>query len=248
MKKSIFIICSIILSASYLHAQADPTMVAVKGGSFDMGDRKGGGDPDEKPLHTVTVSDFEISKTEITVRQWREYVNANQLKMPDPPAWGWIDDHPVVNVTWEEASAYCKWLSTKTGKAFRLPTEAEWEYAARGGAKGRGFIYSGSDNINDVGWVRDNAGGKTHPVAQKKPNELGLYDMSGNAWEWCSDFLDEYSAAAVNNPTGAAEGTFRIRRGGSWDDLSRRSRISYRMGNSPRRSYHSLGFRVVSPK
>ncbi len=248
MKKSSLIFCFILLIASYLQAQTYPEMVAVKGGSFVMGDKKNNGDPDEKPLHTVTLNDFEIGKTEITVIQWREYVTTAQLKMPDPPGWGWIDDHPVINVTWEEATAYCKWLSTKTGKNFRLPTEAEWEYAARGGAMSKNFVYSGGDNIGEVGWFRDNASGKTNPVAQKKANELGLFDMSGNAWEWCSDFLDEYTAAAVNSPTGAAEGTFKIRRGGSWDDLPRRSRITYRMGNSPRRSYHSLGFRIVSSK
>lgn len=228
-----------------LCAQTEPEMIKVKGGTFLMGDSRGGGDPDEKPVHKVTLSDFEIGKTEITVKQWREYSTLTGLKMPDAPAWGWNDEHPVVNVTWEEATAYCVWLSSKTGKLYRLPTEAEWEYAARGGASSKNNLYSGSNDLNEVGWFRDNSKGSTHPVAGKKPNELGIFDMSGNAWEWCSDLLDEYSTASATNPTGSTNSVFRVRRGGSWDDIAKRARPTYRIGNSPRRSYHSLGFRVV---
>jgi len=229
-----------------LEAQSNPEMVKVAGGTFNMGDEKGLGEPDERPVHSVTLKNFSIAKTEVTVLQWRTYCKAMQHEMPDTPEWGWKDEHPVVSVTWEEAVAFCKWLSDKTAKTYRLPTEAEWEYAARGGKLSKGFIFSGSQNINDVSWFRDNSNGSIHPVAQKRPNELGLYDMSGNAWEWCSDYLDEYKENAVSNPTGASTGTFVVRRGGSWDDILTRNRCTYRIGNSFRRSYHSLGFRVAS--
>lgn len=233
-------------SETLLQAQANPEMVKVAGGTFTMGDEKGIGEPDEQPVHTVTLKSFSMAKTEVTVLQWRTYCKALQREMSDAPEWGWKDNHPIVSVTWEDAVAYCKWLSDKIGKIYRLPTEAEWEYAARGGKLSKGFTFSGSDNINDVGWFAGNSNGSTHPVAQKRANELGLYDMSGNVWEWCSDYLDEYKAYPVSNPTGAATGVFVVRRGGSWDDAVTRNRSTYRIGNSFRRSYHSLGFRVAS--
>jgi sulfatase modifying factor 1 len=244
--KNFLITILFFLSLSgHVQAQKPPDMLKVDGGTFNMGDAKGTGEPDERPVHTVTLKSFSLSKTEVTVAQWRVYCKAIQRSMPDAPAWGWKDDHPIVSVSWEEAVAYCKWLSDKTGKKYRLPTEAEWEYAAKGGKKSKKFLFSGSQEINDVGWYRNNSNGTTHPVAQKKPNELGLYDMSGNAWEWCSDFLEEYSPGPVTDPAGAATGTFVLRRGGSWDDALTRSRSTYRIGNSFRRSYHSLGFRLA---
>ncbi|MEJ7587440.1 MAG: SUMF1/EgtB/PvdO family nonheme iron enzyme [Ferruginibacter sp.] len=226
--------------------QGEPKMVKIEGGTFMMGDDKGIGERDERPLHPVTLTNFSMAATEVTVLQWKNYCRLVKQVMPDAPEWGWKDDHPVVNVTWEEAVAYCKWLSERTGKKYRLPTEAEWEYAARGGKLSKGFTFSGGDNAGDVSWFAGNSNGSTHTVAQKRPNELGLYDMSGNAWEWCSDHLDEYKAEAVTNPTGSATSVFVIRRGGSWDDIVSRSRPTYRAGNSFRRSYHTLGFRVAS--
>lgn len=166
--------------------------------------------------------------------------------MPLTPEWGWNDNHPIVSVTALEADDYCVWLSQKTGKNFRLPTEAEWEFAARGGMKSKGYIFSGSNDIDQVGWSVRNSEGSTHPVAQKEPNELGLYDMSGNAWEWCSDWLDLYDPLQLDNPQGPKEGTFRVRRGGSWDAKEKNCRNTYRLSNSPRRSFHSIGVRVVS--
>ena len=209
-----------------------------------MGDEKNIGDPDEKPAHKVTVGGFQIGKTEVTVRQWREYCESAKKKMPDAPKWGWIDNYPIVNVSWEEANEYCTWLSEKTGKKFRLPTEAEWEYAARGGSKSKGYVYSGSNTASDAGWVVENSKGTVQPVAQKKPNELGLYDMTGNAWEWCSDYLANYETISADNSK-AQPKIFVIRRGGSWADRVYTARTTYRIGNSPRRSYHSLGFRLA---
>jgi formylglycine-generating enzyme required for sulfatase activity len=220
-----------------------PLMVSVEGGTFMMGDTSGLADADERPLHKVTVSDFSISQTEVTVKQWKQYVQNVGMRMPEPPAWGWEDSHPIVNVTWEEAQAYCKWLSAKTKKNYRLPTEAEWEYAARGGKHANNFPYSGSASADAVAWYSANSN-TTHPVATKKSNGLGLYDMSGNAWEWCGDYFSKYSPASSDNPH-KASGIFVVRRGGSWDDVKKRARITYRMGNTPRRSYHTLGFRVA---
>lgn len=229
-----------------MQAQDIPVMIKVTGGLFTMGDQKGKGEPDEKPLRKIIIGDFNISRTEVTVAQWKAFCNAINRHMPLTPDWGWNDDHPVVSVTGFEADEYCKWLSEKTGKKFRLPTEAEWEYAAAGGNKSGGFIYSGSNDINAVGWYTENSQGATHPVAKKLANELGIYDMTGNAWEWCSDWLDLYDPHDLNNPRGSEGGTFRVRRGGSWDAKSKNCRNTYRISNSPKRSFHSIGIRVVS--
>lgn len=210
-----------------------------------MGDEKGIGEPDEKPIRKIAVRNFYISRTEISVAHWQAFCKATERSMPLTPEWGWKDDHPIVSITALEADEYCKWLSGKTGKKFRLPTEAEWEFAARGGTKSKGYIFSGSNNLNNVAWYVANSHGTTHPVAQKTPNELGLYDMSGNVWEWCSDWLEEYNPKDVNNPQGPKDGTFRVRRGGSWDAKDKNCRNTYRLSNSPRRSFHSIGVRVV---
>jgi len=132
------------------------------------------------------------------------------------------------------------------GKNYRLPTEAEWEYAARGGSKSQGFKYAGSNNLKEVGWFSENAKSKTHPVGQNKPNELGLYDMSGNVNEWCSDWYGDYASAARTNPTGAENGAFRVLRGGSWADDARRCRISSRLGSMPEYRNSDTGFRLAS--
>ena len=227
-------------------AQDIPEMVKIPGGTFIMGDERGIGEPDEKPTRKITIRSFNISRTEITVAQWKVFCKETNRNMPLTPEWGWNDDHPIVSVTALEADDYCVWLSKKTGKNFRLPTEAEWEFAARGGMKSKGYIFSGSNDLDQVGWSVSNSEGSTHPVAQKVPNELGLYDMSGNAWEWCSDWLDLYDTLQVDNPQGPKEGTFRVRRGGSWDAKEKNCRNTYRLSNSPRRSFHSIGVRVAS--
>ncbi|MBX3255328.1 MAG: formylglycine-generating enzyme family protein [Chitinophagaceae bacterium] len=240
---AIFIFTLLVSASSF--AQSNPQMVFVKGGDFEMGDNHAAGDPDERPLHKVRLSDYYIAKTEVTVKEWRLYCKEKGIDMPPEPKWGWRDDHPIVSVTWEEANDYCKWISGKTGKPYRLPTEAEWEYAARGGVKGKNYLYSGSDKAGDVAWIMENSQSSVHPVAQKKPNELGLFDMSGNAWEWCSDHLDNYIDEDQVNPAGSTTSVFVVRRGGSWDDHAYRARSTYRIGNSPRRSYHTLGFRIA---
>lgn len=206
-----------------------PEMIPVKGGSFMMGDNDG--DKDEKPARKITVPDFRIAKTETTVGQWRSFCLATGRSMPEAPWFPQSEQHPVINVSWDHAIAYCKWLSEQTGKNYRLPTEAEWEFAARGGIKTKGYPYSGGKNADSVAWLAHKSEG-TMPVAQKLPNELGLYDMTGNVWEWCSDWYD-------------ATKRFYTTRGGAWDIGIKNNRIGYRNPLAPTSRNHNKGFRVV---
>ncbi len=233
----------------------DIEMVFVKGGTFEMGSNKGDGA--EKPIHTVTVNSFYMSKYEVTQKQWRAIIGNN-------PSYFKGDDLPVENVSWYDVQEFIKKLNEKTGQHYRLPTEAEWEYAARGGNKSRGYKYAGSNNIDEVGWYWKNSGieqlkgvwdwdkiknnkCKTHPVGQKKPNELGIYDMSGNVWEWCSDWYKAkyYRHSPQNNPQGPESGSRRVYRGGSWDYLATYCRVAYRHYWFPDSSRNYLGFRLV---
>jgi formylglycine-generating enzyme required for sulfatase activity len=213
-------------------------MVLVEGGSFDMGNNNG--DNNERPVHHVTVSSFYISKYLVTQAQW-------QAVMGDNPSSNKCDNCPVDNITWDEAQAYCQKKSELIGLTCRLPTEAEWEYAARGGNKSNAFIYSGSNNIADVAWYDGNAGGSTHPVGQKQPNELGLYDMTGEAWEWCRDWYDEsyYRYSPSQNPQGASEGSLRIIRGGSWRSSPQGCRAVGRNYDLPDYRSSGISLRIV---
>lgn len=222
-------------------------MITVEGGTFTMGDTEMEGESDEQPAHEVTLKTFQMSKTLVTVAQYRAYCTATGKNMPDPPSWGWIDSHPVVNVTWHDAVAYTDWLADKTGKNYRLPTEAEWEYAARGGNKSNGNKYAGGRSLDMVGWYGDNSNSRTQPVAQKRPNELGLYDMSGNVWEWCRDWYSAnyYANSPKDNPRGPASGSYRVLRGGSWGNDASYCRVAYRDYYDPGGRYDDYGFRVV---
>jgi formylglycine-generating enzyme required for sulfatase activity len=206
-------------------------MVYVAGGTFQMGSNRG--DSDEKPVHTVTVSSFWMDKTEVTQAEYRKVMGKN------PSKFSGCDGCPVEQVSWHDANTYAK----KVGK--RLPTEAEWEYAARGGNKSKGYKYSGGNDLDAVGWYNNNSGRKTHPVAQKQPNELGLYDMSGNLWEWCSDWYGDYSSSTQTDPQGPNSGGYRVRRSGSWDYLDSDCRVAYRTGTNPDGRYSHIGFRLV---
>ena len=207
-----------------------PGMVFVEGGTYQMGSNS---ESDEKPIHTVTVSSFYMDKTEVTQAEYRKVMGKN------PSKFSGCDDCPVENVSWHDANEYAK----KVGK--RLPTEAEWEYAARGGNKSKGYSYSGSNDLDAVGWYDNNSSGKTHPVAQKQPNELGLYDMSGNVWEWCSDRYGDYSSSSQTDPQGSNSGEYRVLRGGSWGSLDGSCRVANRNGSDPGSRYYDLGFRLV---
>ena len=216
-------------------------MVYVEGGTFTMGATPEQGSEAydyEKPAHKVTLSSYYIGKFEVTQAQWRTIMGKNPSSFTG-------DNNPVERVSWNEAQEFCQKLSTLTGKKYRLPTEAEWEYAARGGNKSKGYKYSGSNTIGDVAWYTSNSGRKTHPVGQKQPNELGIYDMSGNLWEWCYDWKGSYSSSPQTNPTGPTSGSTRVFRGGSWEYTAKICRVAYRDGNFPgiRGSY--LGLRVV---
>jgi sulfatase modifying factor 1 len=213
-------------------------MVRVEGGSFEMG-----GEVD-KPIHTVTLSDFYIDKYEVTVAQYRQFCEATRRTMPDPPPFGWRDDNPIVSVAWSDAKDYAAWA----GK--RLATEAEWEYAARGGKLSKGYRYSGSDDPDHVAWYDLNSQRTTHPIGTKAPNDLGIYDMSGNASEWCSDLYGGayYARSAKRNPTGPTSGSDRVVRGGSFMGDLYDCRVSFRRSVLQNRHSTRTGFRCALSK
>jgi len=222
-------------------------MVLVKGGTFTMGctDEQGKScENDEKPAHSVTLADFYIGKYEVTQRQWYEVTGSN------PTAFTKNRNLPVDNVSWDEVQEFIRKLNEKTGKTYRLPTEAEWEYAARGGSKTSGYRYSGGNNIDKVAWYRDNSELETHSVGGRQPNELGIYDMSGNVWEWVNDRYGVYGSSPENDPQGPLAGPNRVYRGGSWDDGAEECRVTDRDYYYPSYRSYTLGFRLalsVSP-
>ncbi|MBS1750483.1 MAG: formylglycine-generating enzyme family protein [Bacteroidetes bacterium] len=186
-------------------------MVWVTGGSFIMGNNNS--DIDERPAYEVVIDGFAMSRYPLTQRQWTAIMGYNPSDFPG------CDQCPVDNVSWNDAQSFIETLNEITRKKYTLPTEAEWEYAAKGGKEGSWNLkYAGSDDIDSVGWYTGNSARMPHPVGLKKPNALGLYDMSGNVWEWCQDWYAKfyYEQKISNNPTGPASGSGRIRRGGSW--------------------------------
>ena len=216
-------------------------MVKVEAGSFNMGATSEMENPfeDEKPVHRVTLTnDYYIGKYEVTQALWKTVMGNKPSRFKG-------DALPVEQVSWNDCQKFITKLNKLTGKNFRLPTEAEWEYAARGGKKSRGYQYSGSNTLGDVAWYYDNSGIKTHAVGTKQPNELGIYDMTGNVFEWCQDWRDSYSSSPLVNPMGAASGSNRVRRGGSWGSSARGCHTSFRNGNAPDDRYGSLGLRLV---
>lgn len=229
----------------YKKPEVDLQMVTIAGGWFDMGNNEG--DTDEKPVHRVRVDSFAIAKYEVTFEDYDRFCSQTGRQKPDDNGWG-RGRRPVINVSWSDAMEYCRWLSSLTGEKFRLPTEAEWEFAAKGGIKNRGFRFSGSDNIDEVGWHSGNSNGTTHEAGLKKPNELGLYDMNGNAWEWCFDWYNEnyYASSAGKNPRGPASGVYHPLRGGSWYSYAGRSCCSsVRVRDLSDYKDNTTGFRIV---
>ena len=271
MKKSTILTFVLLISAfsffSFNEINPINFMVKVQGGTFKMGskDSDNSADNDEQKEHSVTVKDFEICKFEITVWQWKEYVKANKLKMPLKPTWGWQDNYPINNITWYEAIAYCNWLSKRekldlvysqngpnvtcdfTKNGYRLPTEAEWEYAAKGGNKSKETRYSGSNNQDEIAWHKANSNASPHTIGTKLPNELGIYDMSGNVWEWCWDWYnkDYYKVEDGKNPRGPVMGERKSVRGGSWDSKLNYMRPANRISTIPNKTHEFYGFRVA---
>ena len=220
-------------------------MVFVQGGTFTMGctDEQGSDCyKNEKPAHQVTLSDYYIGKYEVTQGLWKTVMGSNPSSFINCG-----DDCPVENVSWEECIEFISKLNQLTGKRFRLPTEAEWEYAARGGSKASYQTkYAGSNALGEVAWYNGNSNSQTHTVGTKKPNALGIYDMSGNVWEWCNDWYGDYSSGGVTNPKGAATGSYRVIRGGSWDYIGYNYRVSDRnISGNPSLSKSDGGIRLV---
>jgi formylglycine-generating enzyme required for sulfatase activity len=219
-------------------------MVRVRGGTFRMGSEKKDKDAydNEMPAHDVTLSDFSIGRTEVTQALWRTVMGS------DSPGFKNCDQCPVETVSWNAIQDFLQKLNAlDPGKNYRLPTEAEWEYAARGGPPGKqNFVYAGSDKIDEVAWYDGNSDRKTHPVGQKKANALGLFDMSGNVWEWCNDWFGDYSAENQRNPKGPDSGSGRVYRGGGWGINASYCRVAYRRTYTLERLDLNVGFRLAS--
>ena len=222
-------------------------MIKVEGGTFSMGATSGqtNYDNDEKPVHSVTLSDYYMGETEVTQELWVAVMGSN-------PSWFQGDNQrPVESVSWNDCQEFIKELNRLTRKKFRLPTEAEWEYAARGGKYSKDYVYkySGSNNADEVAWYDDNSGrtnsGRTYPVKTKKANKLGLYDMSGNVWEWCNDRYGDYQSNSQTNPTGPSEGKYCVIRGGGWNYFDRYVRVSYRDNGTPGSRTFNGGLRLA---
>lgn len=206
-------------------------MVYVQGGTFMMGatsEQGGNAAADEKPAHQVTLSSFSIGRYEVTQEEWQAVMGSNPSHFKG-------DKRPVENVSWYDCQAFIRKLNSISGRQFRLPTEAEWEYAARGGNRSRGYKYAGNNNPNTVAWYLDydNSENQTHERGGKQPNELGLYDMSGNVWEWCQDYYGSYSSSSQTNPIGPSSGSPRVLRGGGWNYFELGCRVSYRRNDYP---------------
>ena len=221
-------------------------MVYVEGGSFMMGATPEQGDDaydDEKPQHKVTLDDYYIAETQVTQALWQAVMGTTIQTQAQKGSWstdlrGVGDNNPMYYISWNDCQEFIRKLNQLTGKKFSLPTEAQWEFAARGGNSSKGYKYAGRDNLDEVAWFWDNSNMQTHQVAQKKANELGLYDMTGNVWEWCNDWFDSnyYQSSPERNPQGLTSGGLRVLRGGSWNFLAGFCRVS-------RRHYHSPDYR-----
>ena len=227
-------------------------MIYVEGGSFRMGaTAEQGSDAfdDELPVHTVQLESFYIAECEVTQAQWEAIMGTTIYRQRDlagvSALYGVGGDVPMYYINWDEAQAFCRELSAMTGRTYILPTEAQWEYAARGGKHSKGYKYSGSYMVDAVAWYGSNSGSKANPVKQKRANELGLYDMSGNLYEWCYDWYGSYSSSPQNNPTGPSSGEYRVCRGGDWYSNARRCRVSYRSRSTPASRNDGIGLRVV---
>lgn len=216
-------------------------MVYVSGGTFTMGATSEQGInayDEEKPAHRVTLASYYIGKYEVTQAEWKAVMDSNPSKFKG-------DNLPVEHVNWNDCQEFIRKLNSLTGKNFRLPTEAEWEFAARGGNNSRGYKYSGSNDIHSVAWYSGNSNDRTHPVGRKSLNELGLYDMSGNVLEWCQDWYGSYSSSSQTNSTGPVSDSHRVIRGGAWSTDAKKCRVSLRYDITPGLRCKFLGLRLA---
>ena len=225
--------------------ETEEGMVFVKGGCFDMGDIFDTGDSDEKPVHTVCVGDFYLGKTEVTQKQWVEITGQNPSRFQ-------CEDCPVERVSWNDVQEFIKKLNEKSGLNYRLPTEAEWEYAARSGGRKEQWVGTNSgEEIGEYAWYGHNSDGSTHAVAGKLPNGIGIYDMMGNVWEWCSDWYDKhyYETHPSKDPQGHSEGTNRVLRGGGCRSKDNGLRTTDRNSFDPgSKKFSDIGFRLARSK
>lgn len=228
-----------LLFKSWIEPTTGMEFIWVEGGCFQMGDIFGEGDDDERPIHEVCVDSFGMSRHEVTQGQWRKIMGNN----PSRSAKG--SNYPVEQISWNDTQDFIRNLNSLVGRSFRLPTEAEWEYAARSG--GREEKYAGGGDVDRLGWYEGNSGGSAHPVGTKEPNGLGFYDMSGNLWEWCSDWYDikYYRQSPRHNPQGPSSGSFRVIRDGCWNGSSHLARSGNRDSFRPGYSLDNIGFRLV---
>lgn len=239
---------SLTRTSSYIKFSYGPysyNLLFVAGGTFTMGATQEQGDyatPNEYPAHDVTLSSYYMGETEVPQWLWTAVMGNN-------PSYNKGDNLPVESVSYDDCKDFIARLNSKFDKNFSLPTEAQWEYAARGGNLSNGYNYSGSNDLNTVAWNAENSGDKTHPVALKQANELGLYDMSGNVAEWCSDWYEKYGSGSgfgpLNNPTGAGSGSDRVYRGGSYPKYGWICCVSHREAAIPGATYLDLGFRLA---
>lgn len=226
-------------------------MIWVEGGDFLMGctSEQGNCDSDEQNVRRITVDGFFIGMLEVTQSQWEKVAGTSiyqQKSKAGSNTYGIGPDYPMYCVSWDEAMEFCRMLSNKTGRTYTLPTEAQWEYAARGGNKNEGAKYAGSNMIDAVAWYDSNSANTAHIVGSKRANALGIYDMSGNVWEWCKDwYADSYVSYDTNNPVGPSSGFSRVVRGGGWGGSASDCRVADRFYNSPGSRHFGLGFRVV---
>lgn len=272
MKKNYLLVSlsamALFLCSFYQISNPKPKMVMVEGGTFKMSPKENGVDPKTKKkiVYDISVSSFEMSKFEVTVADWKAYTMANNMNMPARPSWGWNDDYPITNISWTDAVKYCNWLSKEnnlkpayskkgdkyvcdfSADGYRLPSEAEWEYAAKGGNKSKNFTYSGSNDLEMIAWYANNSRKSPKEIGTKLANELGLHDMSGNVWEWCWNYYSPiyHLAEKRDNPIGPDRGEKRSVRGGSWDS----SKLEYlkpsnQLSWNPNSTNEFFGFRVV---
>ncbi len=251
----------------------EPYMIYVNEGSFFMGNDYQG--DNERPVHQVRLDNYLISIYELTVREFRKFIQAtgyvttadtlggsyvfkgSKLILKSGINWQYDafgvkrpiteDNHPVIHISWNDATNYAKWLSNISGKNYRLPSEAEWEFAALGGNRSEHFLYAGDNNLNSIAWYSENGDNHTHPVGKKSPNEIGIYDMTGNVWEWCSDRYSElyYQDSPRLNPEGPKTGDFRVLRGGSWAYTTVLCKVTTREYNRSDFRGSNVGFRLV---